>query len=111
MHYRGGRNRLDRIETGPELALDSSEREPRGYNKDIRTCVIVGVYGNPILPWVRTEADHRDSTTERVIDLAGFGPFQGRYHQAGSVEEASVLELGLHRSPIHDIEVRVSAER
>src|SRR6516162_4489883 len=110
MPYRGGRNRIDRVEPSPELTLDLGERAPRGDNKDIRAGVVFRVCDQPILSRIRAEADHRDPTTERIIDLAGFVPFQGPDHQAESVEEAPALELGSHRSPIHDIEVRVPAE-
>ena len=85
-----------------------AKRAPRGHDQDIRTGVVIGVGGKTVLPGVRAEADHRDPTAEGVIDFAGFVPFQGRDDQSGSVEEAPVLELGLQRGPIHDIEVRVS---
>jgi len=106
MHDRRRCDGLDRIEPGAELSLDLGERAPGSDDQNIDTGVVIGVGGQPILSRVRAETDHRDPTTESVIDLAGFVPFQGRNDQPGSVEEASLLEFGSQGSPIHDIEAR-----
>ena len=111
MHDRRRHDGFDPVEQRPELALDLGERSTRGDDQNIRTGVVGGVCGKTILPRIGAEAEDRNPTVERVIDLAGFVPFQGGDHQPRSVEEAPALELGSQRRPIHQIKARVAAER
>ena len=93
MGYRGRRNRFDRFEQRPELAIDLGEGATRGRDKDVGAGVVVRVCDETILPGIPAEAEDRDPPAERIIDLAGFVPFQCRDHQSGSVEEAPALKV------------------